>query len=125
MVRRNQQKRDAAGRRICSTGTCFRRLSTGEIVTPNYLEFSFPTWWHYDVLRALDYFRSTGQAPDSQLDEAIALVRSKWQPDGTWLLENTHPGPVHFSLEDGDGQPSRWNTLRALRVLRWCDRSAE
>jgi hypothetical protein len=53
------------------------------------------------------------------MDEAIDLLRSKQQPDGTWLLENTHPGAVHFALEDGDGLPSRWNTLRALRVLRW------
>jgi hypothetical protein len=47
------------------------------------------------------------------------LLRSKQQPDGTWLLENTHPGKVHFTLEDGDGRPSRWNALRALRVLSW------
>lgn len=96
----------------------FRRKSTGAIVNPAWLQFSFPTRWHYDVLRALDYFRAAGVA-DSRMDEAIALVRSKRQPDGTWLLENTHPGRVHFALEDGDGQPSRWNTLRALRVLNW------
>ena len=57
---------------------------------------------------------------DPRLDEAIELLRSKQQPDGTWLLENTHPGQVHFALEDGDGQPSRWNTLRAARVLDSC-----
>ena len=56
-----------------------------------------------------------------QQDEAIDLLRSKKQPDGTWLLENTHPGAVHFAFDPGDGQPSRWNTLRAMRVLRWCD----
>ena len=55
------------------------------------------------------------------MDEAIELVRSKEQADGRWLLENTHPGKVHFALEDGDGRPSRWNTLRALRVLRWSE----
>jgi hypothetical protein len=81
--------------------------------------FSFPTWWHYDVLRALDYFRAVGDEPDPRLTEAVDLVRSKSQPDGRWLLENTHPGAVHFALEDGDGEPSRWNTLRALRVLNW------
>jgi hypothetical protein len=59
------------------------------------------------------------ERPGRDSGEAIALVRSKQQRDGTWLLENTHPGAVHFALEDGDGQPSRWNTLRALRVLRW------
>ncbi len=101
-----------------------RRKSTGAIVNPAWLQFSFPTRWHYDVLRALDYFRSTGEAPDPRLDEAIALLRSKQQADGTWLLENTHPGRVHFGLEEGDGRPSRWNTLRALRVLRWYEHAA-
>jgi hypothetical protein len=97
----------------------FRRRSTGEVVDPAWLQFSFPTRWHYDVLRALDYFRAAGDPPDPRVDEAIDLLRSKQQPDETWLLENTHPGAVHFALEDGDGRPSRWNTLRALRVLRW------
>lgn len=97
----------------------FRSKSTGEIINPAWLEFSFPTRWHYDVLRALEYFRSVGDAPDSRIDEAMDLLRSKQQSDGAWLLENTHPGKVHFAIEDGDGQPSRWNTLRALRVLRW------
>jgi hypothetical protein len=97
----------------------FRRKSTGEIVNPAWLQFSFPTYWHYDVLRALDYFRSVRSKPDPRIDEAIALLGSKQQPDGTWLLENTHPGEMHFPLEDGDGRPSRWNTLRALRVLNW------
>ena len=97
----------------------FRRKSTGDVVDPAYLQFSFPTRWHYDVLRALEHFRSVGDPPDPRVDEAIELLRSKRQPDGAWLLENTHPGAVHFALEAGDGRPSRWNTLRALRVLRW------
>jgi hypothetical protein len=97
----------------------FRRKSTGEVVNPDWLRFSFPTRWHYDVLRALDYFRMAGDPPDPRMDEAVQVLRSKRQPDGTWLLENTHPGDVHFALEDGDGLPSRWNTLRALRVLSW------
>lgn len=97
----------------------FRRKSTWEVVKPSYLEFSFPNYWHYDVLRGLDYFRETGGRPDPRVDEAIELVRSKRQPDGKWLLENTHRGRVHFPLEEGDGRPSRWNTLRALRVLSW------
>jgi len=101
-----------------------RRKSTGEIVNPAWLQFSFPPRWQYDVLRALDYFRAAGDAPDPRMAEAIALLRSKQQPDGTWLLENTHPGRVHFTLEDADGRPSRWNTLRALRVLNWCEPSA-
>ena len=102
----------------------FRRKSTGAVVDPAWLQFSFPIRWHYDVLRALEYFSSAGEAPDSRMDEAIDLLRSKRQPDGTWLLENTHPGKVHFRLEDGDGRPSRWNTLRALRVLEWYEQLA-
>jgi hypothetical protein len=99
----------------------FRRKSTGDVVHPAWLQFSFPTRWHYDVLHGLEYFRAAGDPPDARVDEAIQLLRSKRQPDGTWLLENTHPGAVHFALEDGDGRPSRWNTLRALRVLKWYD----
>jgi hypothetical protein len=101
-----------------------RRKSTSEIVNPAWLQFSFPTYWHYDVLRALEYFRSVGGKPDARIDEAIALLRSRQQPNGTWLLENTHPGKVHFALEDGDNRPSRWNTLRALRVLTWYEKFA-
>jgi hypothetical protein len=100
----------------------FRRKSTGEVVDPAWLQFSFPTRWHYDVLRGLEYFQFAGDLPDRRLDEAIHLLRSKQQPDGTWLLENSHPGKVHFTLEEGDGRPSRWNTLRALRVLNWVTR---
>jgi hypothetical protein len=94
-----------------------RRLSSGAVVEPDWLRFSFPTWWHYDVLRALDYFRIATTEPDPRLTEATELLRSKRQPDGTWLLENTHRGAVHFAMDDGEGKPSRWNTLRALRVL--------
>jgi hypothetical protein len=101
----------------------FRRKTTGKVVNPAYLQFSFPTRWHYDVLRALEYFREAGDPPDPRVDEAIELLRSKQQSDGTWLLENTHPGKVHFALEEGDGRPSRWNTLRASRVLRWYEQS--
>jgi hypothetical protein len=97
----------------------FRRKSTGDVVDPAWLQFSFPTRWHYDVLRALDYFQAAGDPPDPHVDEAIGVLRSRQQPDGTWRLDNTHAGAVHFALDDGDGRPSRWNTLRALRVIRW------
>ncbi|WP_433831542.1 hypothetical protein ACQP2E_13785 [Actinoplanes sp. CA-015351] len=97
----------------------FRRASTGNVVKPEYLDFAFPYYWHYDVLRALDYFRRAGGAPDPRIDEAVELVRTKRQPDGRWLLDRVHPGRVHFDIEDGVGRPSRWNTLRALRVLDW------
>ena len=101
----------------------FRRLSTGRTVDPVWLEFAFPTWWHYDVLRALDHFRATGNKPDPRVAEAVELVRAKQLPDGRWPLDHTHPGAVHFPIEDGVGEPSRWNTLRALRVLAWYDHS--
>jgi hypothetical protein len=101
----------------------FRRKSTGEIADPAYLEFAFPSYWHYDVLRALDYFRGSGAAPDLRMAEAVEVVRSKRQLDGRWLLDRVHPGRVHLDLEDV-GTPSRWNTLRALRVLEWWDRAA-
>jgi hypothetical protein len=97
----------------------FRRRSTGEIANPAYLDFAFPYYWHYDVLRALDYFRRSGAEPDSRLAAAVAVVRSKRQVDGRWLLDRLHPGRVHFPFEGGAGEPSRWNTLRALRVLDW------
>ncbi len=102
----------------------FRRKSTGEVVNRGWLQFSFPIRWQYDVLRALEYFRAAGDVPDPRIEEAIDLLRSRQQPDGTWILENTHPGEVHFQLEDGDGRPSRWNTLRAMRVLNWYERPA-
>ena len=101
-----------------------RRKSTGDIVVADWLQFSFPPQWHYDVLRGLEYFRAVGGRPDPRLAEAVEVVRSKRQPEGTWLLENTHQGAIHFPIDDGDGRPSRWNTLRALRVLRWYEANA-
>ncbi|MGC2240523.1 MAG: hypothetical protein WA726_06760 [Acidimicrobiia bacterium] len=102
----------------------FRRKSTGEVADQAYLDFAFPYYWHYDVLRALDYFRRSGADPDSRMGEAVGIVRSKRQSDGRWLLDRIHPGRVFFDIEAGVGEPSRWNTLRALRVLDWWDRGA-
>jgi len=101
----------------------FRRKSTGAVVDPAYLEFAFPYYWHYDVLRALDYFCQSGAPPDPRMADAVDVVRSKRQPDGRWLLDRIHPGRVHFAMEEGVGRPSRFNTLRALRVLEWWERS--
>ncbi len=98
----------------------FRRKSTGEVVDTEYLDFAFPYYWRYDVLRALDYFRRSDADHDPRMAEAVEVVRSKRQPDGRWLLDRIHPGRVHFDIED-TGSPSRWNTLRALRVLNWWD----
>lgn len=99
----------------------FRRKSTGEVADPAFLDFAFPYYWRYDVLRALDYFRHSGADPESRMAEGVEVVRSKRQPDGRWLLDRIYQGRVHFDLEDGVGAPSRWNTLRALRVLDWWD----
>jgi hypothetical protein len=97
----------------------FRRLSTGEVVDPDWLRFSFPTGWHYDVLRGLDYLRCAGVTPDQRVADAIALVESKRDANGRWALENPHHDELLVGLDEGEGRPSRWNTLRALRVLRW------
>jgi hypothetical protein len=97
----------------------FRRKSTGEVIDPSWLQFSFPTWYHYDVLRALEYLRDAGVKPDERAAEAIGVVEGNRDPDGRWPLQNVHEGDAHFDMEAGEGQPSRWNTLRALRVLDW------
>jgi hypothetical protein len=81
----------------------------------------FPTYWHYDVLRGLDCLREAGVTPDERVAEAVELVRSKRGSDGRWVLVHVYPGKLHFPLDAGVGAPSRWNTLRALRVLRWFD----
>lgn len=104
-----------------------RRLSTGEVITQDrqsgkdWTQFAFPAWWSYDVLRGLDYLRDAGVTPDKRLDKAITLVWSKQQPDGRWLLDAEHSGTMLVTLDAGVGQPSRWNTLRALRVLCWTE----
>jgi hypothetical protein len=97
----------------------FRRRSTGEVIDPTWLEFSFPTWYFYDVLRGLDYLRDAGLKGDERIAEAIGVVEGNRDPDGRWPLQNVHDGERHFQMEDGEGRPSRWNTLRALRVLDW------
>lgn len=100
-----------------------RRLSTGEVIDHAWTQFSYPTYWHYDVLRSLDYLRAAGAAPDERVAEAIDLVESKRDAGGRWLLENPHPGRLHFAMDEGEGRPSRWNTLRAMRVLRWYEQT--
>jgi hypothetical protein len=99
----------------------FRRKSTGEVIDRSWLEFSFPHWYFYDVLRGLDYLRDA-DVRDERIAEAIEVVEGKRDPDGRWPLENVHDGETHFEMEDGEGQPSRWNTLRAMRVLDWFGR---
>ena len=96
----------------------FRSDKTGKVINDHFTQFSFPPRWHYDTLRALDHFRRMNAPRDPRLADAIELVRSRHLPDGRWKLENNHKAKEFFRLEK-QGQPSRWNTLRALRVLRW------
>jgi hypothetical protein len=103
----------------------FRRRSTGEVIERDrkgdaaWTRFAFPTWWHYDVLRGLEYLRRAGVVPDERVAEAIDLVASKRDGDGRWPLETRHPGEMPVETDEGEGRPSRWNTLRALRMLNW------
>jgi len=105
----------------------FRRRSTGEVIERDrkggaaWTRFAFPTWWHYDVLRGLEFLRSAGVTSDERVAEAIELVESKRDADGRWPLETRYPGVMLVETDEGEGRPSRWNTLRALRVLRWYD----
>ncbi len=101
----------------------FRRKSTGEVIDPTWLQFSFPTWYFYDVLRGLDYLRDAQLEGDQRVAEAIGVVEDNRAPDGRWPLQNVHEGEAHFEMEHGEGKPSRWNTLRAIRVLEWFGRS--
>ena len=100
----------------------FRRFSTGEIANPAFLEFAFPPRYHYDILRALDYFRDADVQPDARDSDALRLVESRCQSDGRWLLDAAHDEALSFPFDESVGEPSRWNTLRALRVLHWRER---
>jgi hypothetical protein len=103
----------------------FRRRSTGEVIADRkasdvpWTRFAFPTWWHYDVLRGLEYLRRAGVTPNEHVAEAIELVETRRGSDGRWPLDVRHPGRMPIEIDAGEGQPSRWNTLRALRVLDW------
>jgi hypothetical protein len=102
----------------------FRRLSTGEVIKDRkgdhkWTRFAFPTWWHYDVLRGLEYLRRAGVVPDERVAEAMDLVVSKRDGDGRWPLDTRHRGEMPVETDGDEGRPSRWNTLRALRVLNW------
>jgi hypothetical protein len=99
----------------------FRSLRTGEVIDERWLRFSFPTFWHYDVLRGLDYLRNAGIKPDHHTREAIKVVIERRHQNGRWPLNLLHRERIPLEMETAVGSPSRWNTLRALRVLRWYD----
>ncbi|MEV6641751.1 squalene cyclase [Amycolatopsis sp. NPDC051371] len=98
----------------------FRRLSTGEPIAPWVGEFSYPIRWYYDVLNAASYFRDADR-PDPRMADAIELIRAARQPDGTWLQTERHTGRVWFEVDVPPGEPSKWLTLIATRVLTWWD----
>ena len=100
----------------------FRRRSTGEVANTEFLELAFPPRYHYDVLRALDYFRNAGVQPDPRLSDAVDYIESRPQPDVRWVLDRAYDEALAFGFSEAVGEPSRWNTLRALRVLRWYER---
>jgi hypothetical protein len=101
----------------------FRSLRTGEILDERWLRFSFPTFWHYDVLRGLDYLRNAGIKPDRRVGEAIEVAVRRRHQNGRWPLNLLHREHIPLEMETAVGSASRWNTLRALRVLRWYDKS--
>lgn len=106
-----------------------RQLSTGETVADWALHFTYPFRWSYSVLNAADYFRAAsladGTAPDPRLREGIELIRSARQSDGTWHQGQPHPGRVWFEVDAPAGQPSKWLTFLAIRVLHWWDGASE
>ena len=100
-----------------------RKLSSGAVIDPAWTRFSYPPGYHYDVLRGLDYLRSAGVAPDDRVAEAVDLVERNRRSDGRWPLQNPHADEIDFDMAERADEPSRWNTLRALRVLAWAGRS--
>jgi hypothetical protein len=106
------------GREFLLVHRLFRSHRTGEIIKPEFTRFAFPPRWHYDILRALDYFQAAHAPRDQRLAEAIEIVQNTQRRDGRWSLQNRWKGKTYFELERL-GAPSRWNTLRALRVLKW------
>jgi hypothetical protein len=98
----------------------YKSHRSGKVVDPAMTRLYFPPRWHYGFLRALDYFQSVNSARDERMSEAINLLISKQSDDGRWTLNKSWPGKVFFNMEI-TGKPSRWNTLRALRVLKWWD----
>jgi hypothetical protein len=103
----------------------FRSLRSGKVIDQRWLRFSFPSFWHYDVLRGLDYLRNAGIKPDRRVAEAIKIVMERRHQNGRWPLNLLHPEPIPLKMETAVGSASRWNTLRALRVLRWYNNSTK
>ncbi len=110
------------GREFLLEHRLFRSHRTGRIIKPEFTRFSFPPRWHYDILRALDHFRDVDAPRDRRLADSVDIVRRARREDGRWPLQHAYRGKTYFELER-IGAPSRWNSLRALRVLRWWARN--
>lgn len=102
----------------------FRSLRTGEVIDKRWLRFASPTFWYYDLLRGLDYLRNAGIKPDARVSEAVEIVIRRRHQNGRWPLNRLHPEHIPIEMETAVGSASRWNTLRALRVLQWYSDSA-
>ena len=102
------------------THRLFQSHRTGKVVDKRMTRFSFPPRWRYDLFRALDYFQECNALYDNRMGDAVAICRKRRRKDGTWPLQQRHPGKTWFEMEH-TGQPSRWNTLRALRILNWVE----
>jgi len=127
VARRNPNRTEVAaaiesGRQFFLRHRLFRSHRTGEVANPAFTRLSFPPRWHYDLLRGLDFFATINSQWDDRFQDAIDVVHQRRRGDGTWPAQNRHQGKIWFEMEPGRG-PSRWNTLRALRVLRWSERS--
>ncbi len=123
---RNHRRAEVAealrrGREFLLAHRLFKSDRTGNVINSEFKHFHFPPRWHYDVLRALEHFRAVGAPVDDRLRDGIDLVHERRHANGRWLLTRRYRGKTYFKLER-IGASSRWNTLRALRVLRWWDR---
>jgi hypothetical protein len=96
----------------------FKSDKTGKVINPNFLKFCYPGRWYYDILRAMDYFQMAKVKYDRRMNDAMQVILDKRTPEGLWKLASKHPGQTHFEMEQA-GKPSRWNSLRALRILNY------
>jgi len=114
----------ASGQEFFLRHRLYRSHQYGTVANPTFTRLSFPPRWHYDVLRGLEHFRSVNSCWDERLDDALGVLVGKRRADNTWPVQNKHVGKVWFDMENSAG-PSRWNTLRALRVLKWATEMRE
>ncbi|HLP15689.1 MAG TPA: hypothetical protein VK470_05490 [Bacteroidota bacterium] len=110
------KKAEEASRQFILLHRLFRSHRTGEIINKNFLMLSHPSRWKYDILRALEYFYFSGVKYDERMADALNVLVKKQRSDLKWPLQAKHSGRTHFDMER-TGEASRWNTLRAMRVL--------